>query len=185
MAGLLLANPRARKKRRAAPKRRRRLASVSTTRVSKRRTYKRNPSLRGGSLIKSVKDAAIGASGALAVDFAMQRMPFIPANFTQGPMGAATKGAVAVALGMIVGKVLKKPALGAQLASGGLTVAAYEGIKGAVGPSIGLSGLPYNSGSLLGEYFPADNSAMGEYFDDTGMGYTNSAPVFDGNANDY
>ena len=171
----------ARKRRKAAPKRRRRLASVSTTRVSKRRTYRRNPSLRAGTLVTQVKNAAIGASGALAVDFAMQRMPFIPANFTQGPMGAATKGAVSVALGMIIGKVLKKPAIGAQLAAGGMTVAAYEGIKGAVGPSIGLSGLPYNTSGLLGEYFPSDNSAMGEFYDDTGMGYTNAAPVWDSN----
>jgi hypothetical protein len=179
MAGLLLANPRSRKRRKAAPKRRR-IATTSTMRVSKRRTYKRNPSVRAGSLIKSVKDAAIGASGALAVDFAMQRMPFIPANFTQGPMGAATKGAVAVVLGMIVGKVLKKPSLGAQLAAGGMTVAAYEGIKGAVGPSIGLSGMPYNTGSLLGEYYPTGGGgAMGEYFDDDGMGYMNPAETFD------
>jgi hypothetical protein len=179
MAGLLLANPRSRKRRKAAPKRRRRLASTSTVRVSKRRTYKRNPSLRGGSLVTQVKNAAIGASGALAVDFAMQRMPFIPANFTQGPMGAATKGAVSVALGMIIGKVLKKPALGAQLAAGGMTVAAYEGIKGAVGPSIGLSGMPYNTGGLLGEYFPTGGGAMGEYFEDEGMGYMNPAEVFE------
>lgn len=179
---LLLANPRKRRsKRRAAPKRRR-LSTVATTRVTKRRTYRRNPSLRGGALINSVKDAAIGAGGAIAVDFAMQKMPFIPANFTSGPMGAATKGAVAIALGMVVGKVLKKPAIGRQLAAGGLTVAAYEGIKGAVGPSIGLSALPYNTGSLLGEYFPTSDG-MGEYFDSgDGLGYTSAAPVYDMNS---
>lgn len=177
MAGqLLLANPR---KRKSAPKRRRRRALSSVTKRSTTRRYRKNP-IGGGKIVDDVVSAAIGAGGALAVDFAMQKMPFIPAQFTTGPMGAATKGVIALGIGMLVGKVGKKRKLGSQLAAGGMTVAAYEAIKSTVGPSIGLSALP-SGGNLLGEYYPSSigNDGMGEYFEDGGMGYTAAGETFE------
>lgn len=179
MAQLLLANPRKRRrttsKKRKSPARRRRATSV-TTRTTTRR-YRRNPVGVGGIAGKFV-DAGIGAAGALATDVAMKKLPFIPANLTEGPMGAATKGLVALGIGMLVAKVGKKRKLGEQLAAGGMTVAMYEVGKEMVGPSIGLSDY---GGDLLGYdagmgYYSDD---MNDDWEDEGMGYYGNADTFD------
>lgn len=127
MAQLLLANPRRRRKSR----------SRSVARRSRRR-YRRNP-IRSAGIMGTVKKGAIGAAGALAVDFAMQKLP-IPAQFQSGALAPAVKGAVGIGLGMLVAKFGKNRALGQQLADGAVVVALYGVGKNMVGPSLGLSG---------------------------------------------
>jgi len=168
MANMLLANPRKRKRR--TPKRkspaRRRTTSLTTTKKVTRR-YKRNPSGRMGNIMQTTmsttKKGAIGAAGALGVDIVLNKIPQL-ANIGTPGMRPLIEGGVGIALGMIVGKLGKKPALGRDLAEGALTVALYKTGKELVGPSVGLA-----DGELLdGELLDGD-------FDD--MGYISPAPV--------
>ena len=139
----LLANPR---KRRKTPARRKRVSSLTT--VSKRvRRYRRNP-IRMGGAMESVKNGAVGAVGALAVDFALQKIP-LPLAMTTGPMLPAAKAAVGIGIGMLVSKLGKNKKLGTQLADGAVTVSLYEFGKQAIGPSIGLS--DYSDFYYMGE----------------------------------
>jgi len=166
MSSLLLANPRRRKAKRKAPARRRKAMSVS--RHSRRR--RRNP-IGGNDLMSQVKNAAIGAAGAIAVDVAMSKLP-IPANLTSGPMLPAVKGAIAIGLGMLIGKFGKKRALGKQIAEGGLTVAIHSMAKPMVANMIpgGLSGDDDLMGyDLMGDDFMGEDdlfdtrSDVGQY----------------------
>jgi hypothetical protein len=180
MAKLLISNnPKKRRARRKPTKRRsvaRRRNPVTPLRARRRRS---NPSARKD-IMSRVIESATGAAGAMAVDFALQKMPFIPAEFTQGPMKAATKGLVSVAIGYAVGKFAKKKKLGEQLAYGGMTVALYEFGKESIGPSLGLS---YDSSgellgsNLLGMDYYSDNSNTDVF--NEGMSYYGNAEVYD------
>jgi hypothetical protein len=170
MAKLMLVNPKKRKKakRRSVAKRKapRRITRYSKSPVKRRR----NPSSRGTGVFNQVKNAGIGAAGALAVDVAMSKLP-IPANFTATPtMAAATQGVVSIALGMLIAKFGKKRDLGRKISEGGLTVALHGMGKGLIGPSIGLSSY---DGGLLGY----DDGLLGfQSQNQGGMGYYNPAP---------
>lgn len=158
MAGsLLLANPRKRRRR-----------SVSKKRV---RRYRRNPMSVTG-MVAKVQDAAIGGAGALAVDFAMNKMPFMSNMMTNPAMTAAAKGVVSLGIGMLVSKGLKQRKLGEQLAAGGMTVAMYEVGKSTFGGAIGLG---YSGGDLLGYYADDFNTD----FENEGMGYYGNANTFE------
>lgn len=134
-----------RRRRRPAPKRRRRRsfagrAKSSTRTVTRwrtrrpaRRARRRNPSPRGmiGRAAKDVfMPGIVGGVGALGLDILMgYATPMLPEAMKTGYAATLTKGIGAVVLGMIVGKVLKKPALGRQLAVGGMTVAVHNVVK--------------------------------------------------------
>lgn len=161
MAKLLLANPRKRRRSTSSKKRTRRskpkTKALSTVRTTKTVTRRRNPAKRQRvGIMGQVQNAAIGAGGALAVDIAMAKLPFIPANLKVGPIASVTKGAVAVGIGMLVGKFGKNKKLGVQLAEGGMTVAFHDAAKSMIGPKMGLGeyedllGLGDYSGDLLG-----------------------------------
>lgn len=192
MAELLLVNPRRRRKSTTAKKRVRKnpiRSGVAKRRVLRRgrtttktvgRSYRRNP-IKVGGLVNQVKGAGIGALGAFAVDFAMSKLP-IPATMLVGPLAPVVRGAVGVAVGMLVGKVLRKPRLGADLTDGALTVQMYNLMKTTIGPKIGLAG--YGDGGLLGYGDSGLLGYQGLGYQDLmapqagGMGYYNSAPVF-------
>ena len=140
MAQLLLANPR--KRRRSTAKKRRsitkraRPATKKTVTVTK---YRRNPSGRMGGIIGTLKEGAIGAGGAVAVEVILSKLP-LPAALSEGNGKVAAKVLGGVALGYAVSKFGKKSALGKTLAQGAVTVALHDTIRNMVGPSMGLSG---------------------------------------------
>jgi len=173
MANLLLANPRRRKARKTVAKRRTRRTTMKRSVHARRR--RRNP-IGGNDLMSQVKNAAIGAAGAIGVDIAMSKLP-IPANLKSGPMLPAVKGAVAIGLGMLIGKFGKKRALGKQIAEGGLTVAIHSMAKPMVANMIpgGLSGdddlMAYDlmGDDLMGgedDLFDARSDVSGDFDDD-------------------
>lgn len=150
-AELLLINPRKRKARKTAAKRRARktssrrrnpIAAKAVMRranpVRRRRSVKRrrnpisarrrNPiALRGmfGGVAGMLRDAAIGATGAIAVDAAMGQVnKYLPAGMqpTPGAVGVndAVKAGVTVALGTLLSKVTR--GMSRKAAAGALTV---------------------------------------------------------------
>lgn len=175
MASLMLVNPRPRRKARKARKKspfKRHRASLSTVKTTTRR-YRRNPSGRG-KMMQTVTQGAIGAAGALAVDVAMQKMPFIPDNLKTGTLAPVTRGMVGIGLGMLVAKVGKNARLGKQLADGAVTVSLYSAGKNLIGPQLGLA-----DGELLGDdsllYYGEDSMSSME----SDLGWTNAAETFE------
>lgn len=179
MASLMLVNPRKRRKSRARKSVAAKVRTVyrSAKKAVARKKYRRNP-IGGGrvDLINQVKNAAIGAGGALAVDILMAKLP-LPATLQTGTMRTATQGLVSVALGMAVAKVAKNKSLGVALAEGGLTVALHGVMKGmANNAGMALAG----DNSLLG-YEDLSGDLLGyENYGDSGVGWYNPAPVSDG-----
>jgi hypothetical protein len=173
MAQLMLVNPR--KRRKTAKKARRKTGIVSRAsglarRVSSKvRRYRRNPI--GGSVSSpttQLKNAAIGAAGALAVDVVMSKLP-LPANLSTGMGRTAAQGLVSIGLGMAVAKFGKNKRLGVQLAEGGLTIALHGVMKGALAKQMpALAG--YDDG-LLG-----NDGLLG--YDDGLLGYDDMLSEF-------
>ncbi len=163
MAEMLLINPRKRRasgaKRRASSGRRRRRNPISnlrarttaTRRASPRRPARRmsnprrrrfalrrrrNPIRLGGvasTLMTQVKDAVIGAGGAIAIDLAFAKLaPMLPATLqpVAGSVGAGD--AVKAIFTVIAGKVLDRPTRGMarKAALGALTVQMHGIVKG-------------------------------------------------------
>lgn len=190
MGQLMLINPRKRratkrkattKKRRTyrkvavksnpAPAIRRRRRSIRAVAKSSRRRVKRNPIGMTG-ILGTLTDAAIGAGGAIAVNFVYDKLP-LPATMKMGVTGQATKAALAIGVGILGKKVLGRSA--EKMAAGALTVIAYDMIRSFMpvgAPAV--AGLGYvSSGQTagqIGEYvqggnfnFATDNSNMGEY----------------------
>ncbi len=158
MAEVMLVNPakRRRTKRKTTKRRknptRKTVARRSAPVVQRRR--RRNPTQPR--IMTQITNAAVGAGGALAVDLAMANLP-IPATFTATPMmRSATQGAVSLTIGMLIANFSRNKQFGRQIAEGGLTVALHGFAKGAIGPTMGLSG--YGDGSLLGY---GDGSLLG------------------------
>jgi len=145
-------------KRRAMPARRRRAASST---VHRARRYKRNPSARG--IVNStLLPAATGASGALALDILWGFVP-IPETLKAGPLRYVVKGAGALGMGWLAGKVVKKSTAG-QLASGALTVIMHDAMRDMMAkfmPGVGLG--YYSAGYPVGEMGEYVDGGMGEY----------------------
>lgn len=163
----LLVNPRKRRAtkrrtRRAAPRRKTSLATVKTTSV---RRYRRNPSPRG--LMTTVKEGAIGATGAIAAEFLLSKLP-LPEQFKSGTMQPVAAALASVGVGMLVSKFGKKPALGKAMAQGGVTVALHQSLRGFVSAPLGLQ-------SSTMAYYGSD-------FND--MGYVEPTDVFDDDDSD-
>lgn len=166
----------------APRRRRRRVTRAAAPRRARRVTYARNPAPRrrrrasrglGGAVnFGKMLLPAIGiGAGAVGAEVIMGYLP-IPANFKTGVLRHVTKGVVAVAAGMLIGKVLRQKKLGDYIALGGVVIAAHDALKEVINarmPSIPFGEyLPrstYSAGAL-GYYSPAqgvDYSAMGEY----------------------
>lgn len=207
MAELLLLNPRKRrgKKRRArrasprkrhrrharaaTPRRRRRSRRTGGVRVvrmmnprHRRRGRRRNPIRLN--VMGTVTDAAYGAAGALALDFAMGYLP-LPSFFQSGAGNYAAKGGIAIGLGLLADKVLKfKKAQ--DIANGALTVVLHEAARAGLasfapnvaaklgaldyvslpgayvtpGNPSGFAGLQYQQSGTLG--VPGDTGGLGD-----------------------
>lgn len=147
---------------------------------SRRRARRRNPSslpttARGfaGQLVP----ALIGGAGALALDVGLAMAP-LPVQFKTGLPRTAVRIVGAIGMGWAVGKLLRKPRLGGQLAAGALTVVAYDELKaqaakmlGGKVPGIGLYDIP---GIGMYEVQPAEQEPM-VMLPDGSMGYWSSA----------
>jgi hypothetical protein len=190
MGQLMLINPRKRratkrkattKKRRTyrkvavksnpAPAIRRRRRSIRAVAKSSRRRVRRNPIGMTG-IMGMLTDAAIGAGGAIAVNFVYDKLP-LPATMKMGVTGQAAKAALAIGVGILGKKVIGRSA--EKMAAGALTVIAYDVIRSFMpvgAPAV--AGLGYissgQSAGQIGEYvqgsnfnFATDNSNMGEY----------------------
>lgn len=175
MPTLMLVNPRKRrasgaKKRRAGPARKRRAAprrsnpvSVASVRRRARRAgpalgrtmrrvrRRRNPinmgSLRGGSLMRMLKDAAVGGAGAVGVDILMAKInPMLPASLQPSATGVGANDALRVAVTVFAGKFLSKATKGMseRMAAGALTVQAARLLAPVVAKMApGVAGIGY------------------------------------------
>lgn len=180
MSELLLINPRARARRKtttktrrnprrkatttvvAAPRRRRVSTRKSRVSTAARRTYARARSGMGkAGIVNMVKDGGVGALGALAVDLALAKLP-LPAMLTSGNMKLITKTGLAIAVGVIAGKMGKRD-LGHKMAIGAITITAYEALRGMLGGSLGLNAITDING--MGFY----SSAQVDGYDDPSM----------------
>lgn len=181
---VVMANP--------APRRRRSRLSALRTRIKRvGRKYRRNPAprLSFSSITSMAKSAAIGATGALAVDVAFGYAKQVLPTSMQSPVAAdgsmntlyfAAKAALAIGVG-IVGSKLTKHA--PELAAGSLTVQAYEVMRSLVPASINLGNVPSparvvgrprvdSAGRVIGmSQFVSGANGMGQFV--SGMsGYT-------------
>lgn len=151
-------SPRRKPRTATTPVRRRRRAAPAVARRVRR--YKRNPAGRGV-VNTTLIPAAIAASGALGLDILWGFAP-VPANLKAGPLRHVVKGAGAIGMGWLAGKVVSKRAA-LQLTGGALTVIMHDAAKELVQkfmPQLSLG--YYSAGQPVGEY-------MGEYTDN-GMG---------------
>lgn len=183
MPDLLLINPRKRraggtaKKRRSTRRRRRNPINNIRSAVANRRAgrvmnprrrrrnplafytrrRRRNPISLGGTartLMSQVKDALIGAGGAVAIDLAFAKAAgFLPATLqpVKGTVGAgdAVKAIFTVALG----KLLAKPTRGlsTKMAMGALTVQAHGIVSAMLPASMQVNGLAYYSPARIAD----------------------------------
>ena len=171
MSQLMLVNPRKRRKsktvaKRKTPARRRVSSAVSTVKKTISR-YRRNPSVRAGNIVETVKNGAIGAGGAIAAEILLSKLP-VPTEFKSGNMAIVASAIASVGVGMIVAKVTKKPHIGKLMAQGGVTVAMHGAMRAMVSGPMGLSG-----------YYEFEPSMAG-YYEDNGMGYVEPTPVYEG-----
>lgn len=166
-------------------RRRRRRASLSASRGVRR--YRRNPIRTGGvrrrarramggvnKLSQMVLPAVGIGAGAVGAEIAMGYLPLPPALKT-GVARHVTKGAVGIAGGLVIGKVLRQPRLGKFFAAGAIAIAAHDAIKEAIVanmPSVRFGEyLPRSAvGGALGYYSPAMQADMGEYIPRSAVG---------------
>lgn len=187
MASIFLANPAKKLARKGSKK------PAAKRAHTKARRYKRNPiAAGGGSLINTVKNGAIGAAGAFAVDVVMAKVPQLAAIGTPKTQ-PIIKGLVGMGIGMAVSRFGKNKALGVALAEGAVTVQLHSLLRANVGASFGLAGVEDDYMGAYGFDFEDANYAMSEFVDEygetvsggellgselLGMGsYTNAAPV--------
>lgn len=152
------------------PRRRSRgfLSNPHRRRSVRRRSYKRNPSMRASRerLMHLLVPAAGIGLGAIGTELLLPYLP-LPAQLKTGPMKYVTKGAVGVAAGLLVGTMLKQKRLGKYIAAGAVAIAVHDGVKaliiqnmpsvkfGQFVPASHMHGLGYNS--------PASLVGMGEF----------------------
>ena len=179
----MLLNPR-RKRRRTTRRRRRKTTTTRrrnpvrrrrrTTATRRRRTYRRrNPRMVQG-VMRDLGPAAVGATGALGLDFAMAALP-LPPMMKTGPVGFISKIAGAIVIGMVARNFVAKRTA-EQITAGALTVVTYGAVKGFV--QTNMPGIP------LGAYISGTNL---DYYGGPGqMGYTNAGmSVSNGDNLDY
>lgn len=134
---------------------------------------RRNPIQTRG-IMGLVRQAAVAATGALALDAAWAYLP-IPADWKIGALKHAAKGAGAIVLGMLAGKIVTK-ATAEKMTMGALTVILHDAARDVLAtsvPGLKLDGMGYYSAGQvvngLGEYVGASAMpslaapTMGEY----------------------
>lgn len=175
--------PRRRRRRLMNPRRHRARRRIHIMRRRRHRNPRFGlPNVRG--IVKgTLMPAAIGASGALALDVAMgYAQPYLPAMLQSKWAMLAVKIAGAVGIGMVAGKVLGRER-GRVATLGAATVVVYGAAKSALSQALptvpGLSGyqdfVDYSMQSRapgMGFYSPAPTlqPAMGAYLPNAGMG---------------
>ena len=167
----MFANPiRRRRRRRSHARGRRRSYAMNPIRRFHRRRrthvrrYRRNPSARGVAVsVQKLFLPAMGiGAGAVGSEILMGYLP-IPAQFKTGVWRHVTKGAVGVAAGLVLGKVLKQRRLGNYFALGAIAIATHDALKEFI--SARMSGvqmgyMPRVRGSL-GYVNPAATARLG------------------------
>ncbi len=134
------------------PKRRRRRAAKRTT-----VRYRRNPRNGGNmSLMSTLGPAAIGAGGAIAVNYIATNYlsSVIPSSMTSGISGAFVMGGLGLAAGWAAGKAFGRKT-GNSIAAGAVTIAIYN----AIAPSLG--GSSSGSGGGLASLFGGSSGSYG------------------------
>lgn len=151
------------------PNPRKRRSAARVARRVKRHSYRANPAPR--SLMPMLKDAGIGAVGALAIDVMFGYIP-LPLSLKTGKMNSVAKGAFAVLIGMFGGKILPRGMAG-KMAAGSLTVTMHDALKATVSSMLPSAHLGYYPGGQVTGNFPAMNAspapALSEYIN-PGMG---------------
>lgn len=153
-----------------------------------RRSYRRNPSSSATTKVMPLlKDSAIGAVGAIAVDALFHFLP-IPVTWKTGTMANVAKGSVAVALGLFGHKLLPRGMAG-KLAQGSLTVTMYDAIKAPVSNMFPTLGLGYYPGGMTTQHYPMMNAApapaLSEYINSGMAGMDSLAAVDEYMGNTY
>lgn len=156
-------NPVRRRRRRAvgaSPARRvyRRNPSRRRARASTRR-YRRNPSSMGGvgKLSGLMLPAIFIGLGAVGTEIVTGYLP-IPLAWKTGPMRYVVKGAVGVALGLVIAKGFKQKKLGYYFAAGAVAIATHDFVK------TWLSGsMPAIRGLGMGYVNPGAVARFGQY----------------------
>lgn len=178
---LLLINPRRRRRKRKTSRRKRNPAPVTRRKRRpsvksnpgrrsyrrrsyrpKRRHYRRNPIKMGGMgglVSDNLIPAAVGATGALALDILYGIIP-LPENIKMGNLRHAVKGAAAIGMGMLAGMVVNK-SMAKSLTNGALTVVLHQAMA-----------------ELTQKFLP--NLTLGEYGEINDLGYTSYAQGADG-----
>jgi len=148
----------------------------------KMRGYYPNPSRRSAKMsIKNVinqqiKPAAIQASGALVLDVGYGYLGgYIPDMLNTGMVKHATKGVVAIALGMIASNFVKNASVN-QMVLGAMTVTMHDAMKEALqtyAPSVPMG--YYSPSPTYGDMGYIESNA-GSAYTDTNLGYFESNP---------
>lgn len=128
---------------------------------------RRNPLTKAG-IMGMVRQAAMAATGAVALDYAWANLP-IPTEWKVGGLKHAVKGAGAIVLGLLAEKVVNKRTA-ETMTIGALTVIAHDAMReilGTVAPGVALDGMGYyGAGQVvngMGEYMSLPAPTMGEY----------------------
>lgn len=172
MAGLMLVNPKKRRKSTAKRKtvRRAKRHSTGLARVTKsvgRR--RRNPIPKMTGIVSTLKDGAIGAAGAVLTEIVLSKLP-LPASVASGNGRVAMSALGSIGVGMMVAKFGKNRDLGKKMAQGGVTVALHSLMRGAVS---GIPGVELSGNGLLG----MEDGLLGSDMND--LGYYSSAPTYE------
>ncbi len=174
---IVLSNPRGRRKHKAKRARRHTARRARHSRAKSYRRARRNPIFSGGifaNVVKTLKEGALGAGGALLNDVAFgYTKGFLPVQLQAGNGRIGVKLAYAVALGMLVNKVASGK--GAAVAVGAATVTLHElgrDLANSFAPSLPLGAyednamLGYDSGRTFGAYMPG--AQVGAYMEKQG-----------------
>lgn len=136
------------------------------TRKALRRRFRRNP-IEGGFIGNTIAPAAIGAAGAVAVDF-LQGM--IPLNVQSAVLQPVVGIGYALLVGLGVDAVAGSKA-GGEAAAGGIVVQLYNLFNSMIGGGAGMAGGSPGYGGYGGGYGQAGYGQMNRY-----MGYLRRNP---------
>jgi hypothetical protein len=135
--------------RRARPGRARRMNPMGRThrRIRRRRNPVSMRSLNGGSIMRMIKDAAVGGAGAIGMDLIMSKVNgMLPPSLQPSATGIGANDAVRVALTVLLGKFLSKATRGLseKMAAGALTVQAATLMRPMLAKVVpGMAGIGY------------------------------------------
>lgn len=168
---LMLVNPRKRRRKVGATKKRRSISrrkapSVASSKTITTKRYRRNPSIRTGNIVATLKKGAIGSVGSIATSMLLSKIP-LPAQLSTGYGRVAATVLGGVLIGYAVSKFGKQREIGAQMAQGAVTIALHN----VIAPMVpGGAGLATNANDFLN----GDEAYYNE-----NLGWTNAAPSYD------